>query len=56
MGKTTAAPPSRIRRNIGGIDTDVIEIGSRRPLVCLRSGEGNYLCACASLVGRWLSR
>jgi len=40
VDKTTAAPPPRARRTIAGIETDVIEIGSGRPLLFLHSGEG----------------
>ena len=40
MVKTTAAIPPRARRNIAGIETDIIEIGSGQPLLFLHSGEG----------------
>jgi hypothetical protein len=39
VDKTTAPLPSRVRRVIAGIETDVIEIGSGRPLLFLHSGE-----------------
>lgn len=40
MDKTTASPPPHARRTIAGIETDVVEIGSGRPLLFLHSGEG----------------
>ena len=40
MDRTTAAPLPRSRQVIAGVETDVIEIGSGRPLLFLHSGEG----------------
>jgi pimeloyl-ACP methyl ester carboxylesterase len=38
--RRTTAPLARARRVIAGVETDVIEIGSGRPLLFLHSGEG----------------
>ena len=37
---TTAAAPPRAHRITAGTEIDVIEIGARRPLLFLHSGEG----------------